>query len=203
MKTSNIAWLGVLVAGSLFAQLGPASQSIPGKVRTKLHAAVDARENAAKPALDTPQAATSETATSRSASRVSGVNNASIRRPSPEVLTKPVSLARETDRRDPFVSPIVRAQTGKGSPCTAAGKKCLAPDQVVLRGIVQAPQGMIAVVESTSRRISYFLRENDPVFNGYVVKITEDSIVFRENTSDTLGHTGTRDITKRVTAPAV
>jgi hypothetical protein len=106
-------------------------------------------------------------------------------------------------KRDPFVSPIVRAQVVKGTPCEGAGKKCLAADQVVLRGVVRAHNGMIAVVESTGRKISYFLRENDPVFNGYVVKITPDSVVFRENTSDTLGRQGTRDIIKRVSAPAV
>ncbi len=109
---------------------------------------------------------------------------------------------RNASRRDPFLSPIVRADNG-GAPCAGAGKKCLAVDQVVLRGVVRGPSGMIAVVESTGRKISYFLRENDPVFNGYVVKITADSVVFRENTSDNLGRPGTRDITKRVTAPAV
>jgi hypothetical protein len=57
------------------------------------------------------------------------------------------------------------------------------------------------VVESTGRKISYFLRENDPVFNGYVVKITEDSVVFREKTQDNLGRAGTREITRKI-APA-
>ena len=36
---------------------------------------------------------------------------------------------------------------------------------------------------------AYFLRENDPVFNGYVVKITGDSIVFKENVSGPAGKT--------------
>ena len=34
---------------------------------------------------------------------------------------------------------------------------------------------------------AYFLRENDPVFNGYVMKITGDSIVFQETLQDRLG----------------
>jgi hypothetical protein len=36
---------------------------------------------------------------------------------------------------------------------------------------------------------AYFLRENDPVFNGYVMKITGDSIVFQETLQDRLGKT--------------
>jgi hypothetical protein len=104
-------------------------------------------------------------------------------------------------RRDPFVSPIVRATTTGGSPCRGGGKKCLAPNEVVLRGIVDTVDGRIAVVETTGRKISYFLRENDPVFNGYVVRITEDSVVFRENTQDKLGRAGTREVTRKI-APA-
>jgi hypothetical protein len=50
---------------------------------------------------------------------------------------------------------------------------------------------------------AYFLRENDPVFNGYVVKITGDSIVFKETLQDRLGKSFTREVTKRITTPAV
>ena len=103
-------------------------------------------------------------------------------------------------RRDPFVSPI-REQTIGGSGCST-GKKCLAIDAIVLRGIVKSQAGMIAVVES-SRRISYFLRENDPVFNGYVVRITPDTVVFRENVMDRLGKQSTRDVVMKVVAPVV
>ena len=38
---------------------------------------------------------------------------------------------------------------------------------------------MIAVVVNSLNK-AYFLRENDPVFNGFVVKITGDSIIFKE-----------------------
>ena len=45
---------------------------------------------------------------------------------------------------------------------------------------------MIAVVVNALDK-AYFLRENDPVFNGYVVKITGDSIIFKETIQDRLG----------------
>ena len=73
----------------------------------------------------------------------------------------------------------------------------------MLRGIVKSQAGMIAVVESSVRRISYFLRENDPVFNGYVVKITGDTVVFRENVMDRLGKQSTHDVVMKVVAPVV
>lgn len=107
-----------------------------------------------------------------------------------------------TGRRDPFTSPIVRTAMGFGPPC-GAGKRCLVVNDMVLRGIVRSPDGMIAVVENNSKR-AYFLRENDPVFHGVVVKISGDSVVFREDIMDPrTGKVSTHEVTKHVNAPVV
>jgi Tfp pilus assembly protein PilP len=103
-------------------------------------------------------------------------------------------------RRDPFVSPVVNHSMG-GSGCST-GKRCLAVDQVALTGIVKSDAGMIAVVVNAMNK-AYFLRENDPVFNGYVVKITGDSIIFKEIMQDKLGKSFTREVTKKISTPAV
>ena len=103
-------------------------------------------------------------------------------------------------RRDPFVSPVVNHSMG-GSGCST-GKRCLAVDQIALTGIVKSDAGMIAVVVNAMNK-AYFLRENDPVFNGYVVKITGDSVIFKENVQDRLGKPFTREVTKKITTPAV
>jgi Tfp pilus assembly protein PilP len=102
-------------------------------------------------------------------------------------------------RRDPFVSPVVSHITG-GSGCSA-GKRCLEIGQIVLTGIVKSENGMIAVVVNALNK-AYFLRENDPVFNGYVVRITGDSVIFSETGQDQLGKPFTREITKKITTPA-
>jgi Tfp pilus assembly protein PilP len=103
-------------------------------------------------------------------------------------------------RRDPFVSPVVnRIATGSGC---SSGKRCLAIDQIVLSGIVKSDSGMIAVVVNAMNK-AYFLRENDPVFNGYVVRITGDSIIFSETLQDKLGKPFTREVTKKINTPAV
>ena len=105
-------------------------------------------------------------------------------------------------KRDPFVSPISTA-TGTPLPASncASGKRCLVIDQLVLRGVVKTSSGMIAVVANSINK-AYFLRENDPVFNGYVVRITGDSVVFKENTVDRAGHQGSREVVKKVVPPA-
>jgi hypothetical protein len=114
---------------------------------------------------------------------------------------KPATTAKsvgQAGRRDPFVSPVVNLGA-VGSGCSS-GKRCLAIDAISLRGIVKSDNGMIAVVVNATDK-AYFLRENDPVFNGYVIKITGDSVVFKETFHDRLGKPLTRDITKTISRP--
>lgn len=118
----------------------------------------------------------------------------------PADAKKAVKAISLTGRRDPFVSPVMnRSMLGSGC---STGKKCLAIEQIDLKGVVKADSGMIAVVVNSLEK-AYFLRENDPVFNGYVVKITPDSIVFKETLTDKLGKPFTREVTKKISSPAV
>ncbi|MGB8987645.1 MAG: hypothetical protein WCC37_13690 [Candidatus Sulfotelmatobacter sp.] len=104
-----------------------------------------------------------------------------------------------TGKRDPFFSPIVQEPSGSGC---STGKKCLEIGQINLRGVVKSENGFIAVVTNSLNK-AYFLRENDPVFNGYVVRITGDTVVFQETVQDKLGKAMTREVTKRIFTPAV
>lgn len=104
-----------------------------------------------------------------------------------------------TGKRDPFFSPVVTQANGSGC---STGKKCLDIGQINLRGVVKSESGFIAVVTNNLDK-AYFLRENDPVFNGYVVKITGDSVVFQETMQDKLGKPFTREVVKKIFTPAV
>lgn len=116
-----------------------------------------------------------------------------------EQSVAPDSKYAANGRRDPFISPVVSHAGGSG--CNT-GKKCLEIGAINLRGVVHAESGFIAVVSNGLNK-AYFLRENDPVFNGYVVKITGDSIVFQETLQDRLGKSFTREVVKKITTPAV
>ncbi|HEV2021409.1 MAG TPA: hypothetical protein VGQ94_02675 [Terriglobales bacterium] len=109
--------------------------------------------------------------------------------------------AAPTGKRDPFVSLAVMRAQQIGGAC-GTGKRCLVIDQVDLKGVVKTPRGMIAMVENPAKK-AYFLRENDPVFNGFVLKITGDSVIFKETSVDNQGRTQTREVVKRVSAPVV
>jgi hypothetical protein len=111
----------------------------------------------------------------------------------------PDSKYAANGRRDPFISPVVSHAGGSGC---STGKKCLEIGAINLRGVVHSENGFIAVVSNGMNK-AYFLRENDPVFNGYVVKITGDSVVFQETVQDRLGKTFTREVVKKIVTPAV
>ena len=109
---------------------------------------------------------------------------------------------KSPSRRDPFVNPLkLRQSQAQGLAC-GSGVRCLVIEQITLKGVIKTQQGMIAMIENDAKR-SYNLHDNDVLFNGSVVKITEDSVIFREQVVDTMGRTSTKEVVKRVTAPAV
>ena len=117
--------------------------------------------------------------------------------------SKEKTVAMGPRHRDPFVNPMqLQEDKMKNTAACTTGARCLMIDQVVLKGVVKTQSGMIAMVENSARK-QYNLREKDPVYNGFVLKITGDSIVFKESSTDTLGKTSSKEVVKRVTVPAV
>ncbi|MGC2696042.1 MAG: pilus assembly protein PilP [Candidatus Angelobacter sp.] len=105
-------------------------------------------------------------------------------------------------RRDPFVSPIRAGRSDLPSPTCATGKRCLAIPELVLQGTVKDTSGKMMAVVANSTKHTYFMRENDQVFNGNVEKITSDSIIFREFIKDALGRETAREVVKKLVVAA-
>lgn len=105
-------------------------------------------------------------------------------------------------RRDPFVSPVREGGVQAMVTCTGGGKRCLQIPELVLRGVVKSPDGYIALVaipaQGQASERAYFLRPNDAVFNGYVLRITGTSIVFKENVVDKFGHVSDHEVVKSI-----
>jgi Tfp pilus assembly protein PilP len=184
MKLSKVATILPVLAGLAWGQ---AQSGIAVKTNA-VKAAAAANQAVSNAALANPATSTATSAIVKTAVK-----------PEPPAL-KPDAKISARNKRDPFLSPIVNVAANPQ--CAGGGKKCLFVDQIVLRGVVRSPDGMIAVVENSAAK-AYFLHENDPVFNGYVMKITGDSIVFRETVTDRIGRKSKRDVVKRVSPPAV
>ncbi len=205
MKARKLISMCLLTGLAAAAQTAPPSQKVasdsakPTATQATKPVAAAAKPMAAPakpiPAQAKPMAAPKPVTTAAK-------TKAAARKPATNAAAKtPATTAKAPNKRDPFISPV--REGGVGGPDCTVGKKCLAIDTILLRGIVRSPGGSIAVVESSTRKVTYFLRENDPVFNGYVVKITPDTVMFRENVVDRFGKQSTRDIPKRVSAPPV
>ena len=167
-------------ATKIQSPMAPKAAKTPAKPAVKVAAKPEVKP-AVKAAAGTPKPASSETEAAN---------------PDKPAEDKKYSM---TGKRDPFISPVVNRQGGSGC---STGKKCLDIEQIALHGVVKSDNGMIAVVTNGLNK-AYFLRENDPVFNGYVVKITVDSIVFKQTLQDRLGKPFTKDVVKRILTPAV
>jgi len=171
------------------ATSAPASQTVQkSTMPAKPAPAKPAPMSAAKPApmsAAKPKPAPKKT--------VAPATTASAKKPAPPARAK----------RDPFVSPVrMQGGPGMGAPACTTGPRCLVIAQVVLKGVVKTQNGMIAMVENSAKK-QYNLREKDTVQSGFVLKITNDSIVFRETVTDMLGNSNSREVVKRVTVPAV
>jgi hypothetical protein len=171
----------------------PASSSAP-KVATAKAPATKAASEPKQPAKAAASAAKAPEKTQASAEAPAPAKAAEAAKPKQEDKKWAMS-----GKRDPFFSPVVQQPSGSGC---SSGKKCLEIGNINLRGVVKSDSGFIAVVTNNLNK-AYFLRENDPVFNGYVVKITGDSVVFQETVQDKLGKPFTREVVKRIYTPAV
>ena len=166
-------------------KLAPVEKAAAAKVATTT---VAATKGASKPEATTKIAAQPDTA--------SAIKKVEAPKPAAKPEAKKWAMS---GKRDPFFSPVVQQSGGSGC---STGKKCLEIGQINVRGVVKAESGFIAVVTNSLNK-AYFLHENDPVFNGFVVRITGDSVVFQEMMQDKLGKPFTREVVKRIITPAV
>jgi hypothetical protein len=101
-------------------------------------------------------------------------------------------------RRDPFRSLLVRPERGMpgARPPGIAG---IAIDDVILQGIWRTRAGYVAQVRGTDNK-SYLLRSGDQLFDGEVLRIGPNEVIFRQNLNDPQSVKPFRDITKQLNA---
>jgi Tfp pilus assembly protein PilP len=192
-KAAQVTTAKATPAPKIAAAATPATKVADAKAAPKTPAAKAASAKSSAPAKQDTKAAAAKTAAPTVAAAPAFEKPAEPAKPKAEEKKWAMS-----GKRDPFFSPVIQQQ---GSGC-ATGKKCLEINAINLRGVVKSDNGFIAVVTNNIGK-AYFLHENDPVFNGYVVKITGDSIVFEETVQDKLGKTSTHEVVKRIFTPAV
>jgi hypothetical protein len=180
------------------SQMAPKATKSTVPAKTPVKAAPMAKAPATAVAKTTTAAKTTAKSTTAKASKPA--KPAAAAKPTVTATQRADSLTKPIGKRDPFVSVIV-ARNDSSAACSG-GKRCLVIDQLALRGIVRTPSKWIALVENPAKK-TYYLYENDPIYNAVVVRITGDSVIFRETLMDALGHSTEREVVKRVSAPAI
>lgn len=184
----------------------PPTKALTTKPAPKVATKPPAKALATKPAPKSAAATAKPTAaqTAKAPSKAAPMKEAKPKAEKPAAAkTTAAPTKKYAARRDPFLNPIkMRNDNMASATACTTGARCLMIDQVVLKGVVKTQQGMIAMVENSAKK-QYNLREKDPVYNGFVMKITGDSVVFKENTTDNSGKPTTREVVKRVTVPVV
>ena len=220
MKATNWMTMIVLASGLALGQAPsgakspakPASQAPPAAAKAPAKAAPASSAAAPKKSAPAKAATAKAPAAAKTPVAAKAKTPAAPKAKAPKAVTaakkekapaaKPVEAKGITTpgKRDPFISVIV-ARGGPSADCSG-GKRCLVPEQIALRGIIKTPTKWIAMVETPAKK-TYYLYENDAIYNGVVAKITGDSVVFRVQALDNLGHTVSQDIVKRVSAPVI
>ena len=203
MLAGSLAFAQTATGGATTPRTTPFSKKVAAKKSSTRKTRVPATSASTTSATKKKKAAT----TAAAAPAPKAAKPKAVKKPKP-AAAKPAPELASTEatpgssrKRDPFISPVQARMDA--TPCVGGGgPRCLAVNEVVLRGIVKSPNGMIAVVENAAQR-TYFLHENQPIYNGYVERITPESVIFKEHYIDNLGHDSQREVVKTVNAPVV
>ena len=102
------------------------------------------------------------------------------------------------DRRDPFISlQRSRNEVPDRGP-RPEGVPGLLIGEVDLTGIFVLPEGPVAQVQTSDRDRSYLLRAGDRLYDGDVVSVSLDELVFRQILDDPTALTPFREVVKRL-----
>jgi len=107
-----------------------------------------------------------------------------------EDVSLPIASQREKTvyhtfgRRDPFKSLVEKGMNpGENRPPGPAG---MSISELSLKGILNLPRGRVAVFEGSDGK-AYQLREGDNVFDGKVVQVGENNVIFEKIILDPFG----------------
>lgn len=110
--------------------------------------------------------------------------------------TRAVSEAR-IPSRDPFQTLVIRQDEDPLTP-SLPGKRGLFLKQLRVKGIVRSNMEWLALVDTPQTPGVFFIKTKDEIFDGQVVAIREDAVVFQERLVDPFGKPYSREVVKRI-----
>ncbi len=99
-------------------------------------------------------------------------------------------------RRDPFRSLLAAVNAAGPSGPRPEGIPGLLVDEIDLTGIFRTPQGFVAQVRALDQDKSFLIRQGDQLFDGDVVSIDMDRVVFKQIVQDPTALKPFREVVK-------
>lgn len=102
------------------------------------------------------------------------------------------------DRRDPFESLLDARQASTERGPRPEGVPGLLIDEVEVSGIFVTPEGTVAQVAAANKEKSYLLRVGDQLYDGEVISISGNEVVFRQIVRDPTALKPFREVVKKL-----
>jgi len=100
------------------------------------------------------------------------------------------------DRRDPFKSLLAATELPELRGPRPEGIPGLLIDEVILTGIFKTQDGFVAQVQSAENEKSYLLKGGDQLYDGDVVRITDNEVIFKQIVQDPTALKPFREVVK-------
>lgn len=101
------------------------------------------------------------------------------------------------NRRDPFKSLLAATNRPPTGP-RPEGIPGLMIDEIDLTGIFVTKRGFVAQVQASNKDKSYLIKQGDQLFDGDVVNITRNEVVFKQNVNDPTVIKPFREVVKKL-----
>lgn len=105
------------------------------------------------------------------------------------------------NRRDPFKSLLVGPERPEFRGPRPEGIPGLLIDEISLLGVWRTQKGYVAQVKASNQSRSYLIKEGDQLFDGDVVSINRDEVVFKQQVQDPTALKPFREVVKTLNPP--
>jgi hypothetical protein len=116
-----------------------------------------------------------------------------------EVLSDPETYSYDPgSRRDPFRSLATKREQVRRSENRPDGPAGLLIDEISVEGVFVLDDGPVVQVQSASQRTSFLLRVGDQLWDGDVIRINLDEVVFKQSVNDPTALKPFREVVKKL-----
>jgi hypothetical protein len=190
--------LGLAVSWAAFAQ----GQKAPAKAQAPAKPAKPAEKPPAAPPPSAPPAGGTAGSSTGGSSVTGGDSGADlgnideILQGEEEVLSGSGFSYDPGNRRDPFKSLLTAPDRPEFRGPRPEGVPGLLIDEIDLKGIFHTSKGFVAQVLAANQKKSYLLKEGDQLYDGDVVSISKNEVVFKQVVQDPTALKPFREVVK-------